>query len=67
MTWLLCGTTALREIDESELGERFLDCIVMDDIDNEMEDEILWRVVNRTDRSICIEASKELDTMYDPD
>ncbi len=44
MTWILCGTASLRCIDQSELGERFLDCVIMDSIDDELEDEILWRV-----------------------
>src|SRR5690606_35550052 len=52
MTWLLCGTSSLREIDQSELGERFLDCVLMDDIDDELEDAILWRVANRVDRNM---------------
>lgn len=40
MTWILCGTAALREIDDSELGARFIDCVVMDSIDDDLEDEI---------------------------
>jgi ribosomal protein L37AE/L43A len=47
MTWLLCGTESLRELDSSELGERFLDVVVVDQMDSAMEDEIGWRVANR--------------------
>lgn len=47
MTWLLCGTNALREIDDSELGARFLDCVIMDTIDEEFEDDVAWRVANQ--------------------
>lgn len=47
MTWILCGTSSLRSIDQSELGERFLDCVIMDRIDDEQEDEVLIRVANR--------------------
>jgi hypothetical protein len=52
VTWILCGTAALRSIDSSELGERFLDCVIMDRIDDEEEDDILDRVVNRTVRNM---------------
>ena len=47
MTWILCGTSSLRSIDSSELGERFLDCVIMDGIDEELEEEILDRVVTQ--------------------
>lgn len=40
-TWLLCGTSSLLSLDESELGERFLKCIIMDGVDDALEDEIL--------------------------
>jgi hypothetical protein len=67
MTWILCGTSGLRQIDSSELGERFLKCSIMDRIDDELEDEILWRVVNRADRSMTYEADGDIETQYDPD
>lgn len=47
MTWLLCGTSSLHSLDDSELGQRFLDCVVMDRIDDEMEDAVCLRKVNR--------------------
>lgn len=64
MTWLLCGTSSLRAIDSSELGERFLDCVIMDGIDNELEDEVLWRVANRAQRNVSVEADGKPDTQY---
>ena len=67
MTWILCGTSSLRALDSSELGERFLDCVIMDGIDDEMEDEILWRVVNRTDRNMSLEADGKAEGQNDPD
>ncbi len=66
-TWLLCGTDALREIDNSELGERFLDCSIMDTIDEDLEEEILWRVANRANRSMAIEADGTAGTQYEPE
>jgi ribosomal protein L37AE/L43A len=47
MTWILCGTESLRELDTSELGERFLDCIIMEHIDPKTEGEINRRAARR--------------------
>jgi hypothetical protein len=47
MTWILCGTEALRSIDSSELGERFLDCVIVEDMEEELEREIGLRVAFR--------------------
>lgn len=66
MTWLLCGTSSLRSIDSSELGERFLDCVIMEGIDDDMEDEVLLRVANRTARNMGIEAGIGGNTQDDP-
>lgn len=66
MTWILCGTASLRSIDSSELGERFLDCVIMDGIDEDLEDEILWRVANRTDRNMSFETTADVRSQLDP-
>lgn len=55
MTWLLCGTSRLRELDTSELGQRFLDCVIMEDIDEDQEDEVLWRVANKAANQVTQE------------
>lgn len=67
LTWILCGTASLRAIDSSELGERFLDCVVMEQIDDELEDEILWRVANRAERNMATEADDNPATNYEPE
>lgn len=67
MTWILCGTPSLREIDSSELGERFLDCVIMEKIDDDLEDEILLRVANRAERIMSLEADGKVETQHDPD
>lgn len=67
MTWILCGTNSLRAIDNSELGERFLDCVIMEKIDEQQEDEILWRIVNRATRSLAIETDGKPQSHYEPD
>jgi hypothetical protein len=57
MTWILCGTSSLRSIDSSELGERFLDTVIMEGIDDDMEDGVLLRVGHRTKRNMGTKAS----------
>lgn len=65
MTWILCGTSSLQSIDSSELGERFLDCVIMDGIDEDLEDEILWKVVNRASRNLSYESDGAAGGQYD--
>jgi hypothetical protein len=67
MTWLLCGTSSLRSIDSSELGERFLDCVIVEDIDEELEDEIGWRVANRADREMTSLSDGKMETRDVPE
>lgn len=66
-TWILCGTASLRALDSSELGERFLDCVIMESIPDDLEDEVLDRVANRAVRNAGILANCSADTRYDPD
>lgn len=66
-TWLLFGTSSLRSIDSSELGERFLDCVVMEGIDDELEDEILMRVANRVVRNMSIDIHQVGAKQDEPD
>lgn len=65
MTWILCGTASLKCMDSSELGERFLDCIIMDGIDDVMEDKILLEVAIRADKNMSIEATNKGDGQQD--
>jgi len=67
MTWILCGTSSLRRLDSSELGERFLDCVMMDEIDDDLEDEILWRKVNQAARNTALESNGKIESQHDPD
>lgn len=52
MTWVLCGTGALSEIDRSELGQRFIKVIIMDKIDDQMEWKILLRHAKKQDQAM---------------
>jgi predicted transcriptional regulator len=63
-SWILCGTASLRTIDKSELGQRFLDCVVMHGIDDDLEDRILLQVANRVKRTLSSEPDMK---QYDPD
>lgn len=67
MTLILCGTSSLRMLDSSELGERFLDCVIMEGIDDDLEDEILLRKIRQVKRTIGIEAGRDKSTSNDPD
>lgn len=66
ITVILCGTNSLRQLDTSELGERFLTCSIMDEIDPEVEDDILLRVANRAERNMGLEAGEDHNTHDDP-
>lgn len=62
MTWLLCGTASLRQLDSSELGARFLDCVIMDGIDAELENEIVTRATHAAFRNVLKTADKSAET-----
>ncbi len=66
-TVLMCGTSALHQLDSSELGERFLSCVIMEGIDDELEDEVLTRVAYRADRNLALEADGKPETQYEPE
>lgn len=67
MTWLLAGTNSLRSIDSSELGERFLDCVIMDGIDDEFEDEVLLRKAYQVDRNMAQNTDDNPESNYEPE
>lgn len=66
MTWILCGTSSLREIDDSELGARFIDCVVMDGIDDDFEDEVNWRAANAEESGMGMESDGAPEKDYSP-
>ena len=67
MTWILCGTAALLSVDLAELGERFLTSIIMESIDDDLEDEILWRKANQADREVNLLADGKKETQHTPE
>lgn len=40
ITWIMCGTRALYGLDSTELGSRFVHCILMHEIDTDLEDKV---------------------------
>lgn len=67
MSFILCGTASLRLLDQSELGERFLSCIIMEGIDDEFEDDVLLRVAHRAEQSVCMEADGKIENQQTPE
>ncbi len=53
-TIIICGTGSLGKLDSSELGERCLDCTIVDAIDDDEEDKILMKVLDREDRNLSL-------------
>ena len=43
VTWIICGTGSLRQLDTSELGERFIKVCIMKGIDSTMERAVTRR------------------------
>ncbi len=67
VTFLLCGTDSLRELDGSELGERFLSCRIMDGIDEEFERGVARRVFHRAVSSVKVEVDGKPETRQTPE
>jgi hypothetical protein len=67
MTWILCGTASLRQLDHSELGERFLDCVLIDEVDEDEEWTTALRKVYTAHRELSILADGTLDSRDNPE
>lgn len=67
MTWLLCGTSALREIDDSELGSRFLDCVIMEGIDEEFERSVGLRAGEQELKNLLMQSNGVAEERHNPD
>ena len=64
MTWHLAGTSALREIDDSELGARFLDVVVMDLISDEFESAVGMSAAYQEARNMLILSDGKPESQY---
>jgi len=65
-TWILCGTEALRFLDTSELGERFIDCRIMSDIDDTLEVDICRRKFLEVRNNRGMQANGKAETQQNP-
>lgn len=66
MSLMICGTASLKELDSSEFGARQLDIVVMEEIDEQLEDDIMWRAVNRTARNMLSLSDGTFESRHDP-
>jgi hypothetical protein len=66
-TIMLFGTGSLRELDASDLGARFLDCTIMDTIDDELEDDISGRVAYRALRNLAVMSNGKAEERTTPE
>lgn len=67
MTWILCGTSALQALDNSDLGERFLTCRIMETINEEEEEAILIRQSHKAWTAMNYESNGEVASRYSPE
>lgn len=64
--WILCGTPALREIDSSELGQRFLSCRMLE-VDDKVEKKINSNSFDAFTRLMAAQATANGDRIDGPD
>lgn len=65
-TLIIAGTSSLRSLDKSELGDRFLTVIAAEKVPDEEEREVGWRVVNQAFEEMDSLANGDLSTSDDP-
>jgi len=65
VTWILCGTNSLHSLDDSELGARFLTCVIMEEMEEAVEEDIAWRAVNRQAKNVMYESNGDIDSHKD--
>lgn len=66
MTWILAGTESLRKLDDSELGERFVD-VDLGRMDVDLERVIALRVAQRAARDVVCLADGKVETRDGPE
>lgn len=66
MTVIMCGTNSLRKLDASELGERTLDCVIMDKIEEGLESEVLRRKFHQSWRDLSQESNGQPESQVNP-
>ena len=64
MTWVIAGTKSLRKLNRSNLGDRFIDC-VMSKPSSDEEDDILNRAASMAVRSVKASSEGTAETQLD--
>lgn len=64
---ILCGTGSLRALDTSELGERYLTCVIAKNIDPELERTILRRKLHQAARGMALESDGTPESQHTPE
>ena len=67
MTWIMLGTGAMRELDAAELGARFLDVVMTESDDEDLEDEVSLMVALRAFENVSVMANGTLESGLDKD
>lgn len=65
--WGLMGTESLREMDNSELGERMLTCRIMSDVDHDLEEQIGLQAVDDAFAEMKVVTNQKAETMDKPE
>lgn len=60
-TIIICGTSSLKQMDSSEYGERFIDYVIMKEIDIVLEKDIVKRAIYAADRNTRQQVNGRLD------
>lgn len=58
MTWLIAATESIRELDDSDLGERLLSCVVVEDMKQSTEEEVGLRVAMQAFEDVTMPVEK---------
>lgn len=67
-TVILYGTNSLRQLDTSELGERFLDVVIMEGLpDDDLEYEIMRRKFHQSWRDMEVESNGQPESQVGPE
>jgi hypothetical protein len=67
MTVILCGTGSLLQLDTAELGERYITCAIMNEIDDELEDEIIRRSIDRAFACLGVLSNGKVESQDTPE
>lgn len=66
-TAIFAGTGSIQALDQSDLGERFLSCRIVEDQHNDdLEDDIALRVAYRAKSNMSLESNGKAESMTDP-